>query len=174
MSSYYTDQKRIYQAAVDFDTADAELTFSPVVPINVLKLHIVLTEASSAASSVVTVGVRDSDDAAGSDVVTSYGTFDVAAGLAANSAFIVNVAGVDADAVVNSGEHSQVSEVTTGRVDGYQTNLPGEIKVNPGQTFVVQSNGAGTGGAAIVGVEYIEQGDDPARKTKTTITFTRA
>lgn len=175
MSSYFTDQRRVTaNFTVDFDTADAEAVFIPTKPVDVLKVRIVLLEATSVAASVVTVGVRQADDAAGSDVVTSYGTFSLAAGLATNTAYEVNVAGVDSDAVVPTGEHSQVAGVTMGRVDGYQTNLPGVLKVNPGEAFIVQSNGAGTGGNAVVSIEYIEQDNDPERVTITEIAFTRS
>lgn len=176
MSSYFTDQRRVYQQVVDFDEASTgnELVFKPTVPIDVMRVRIVLTEATSVAASVVSVGKRAASAAADAALTTTYGTFSLAAGLAANTAYVVEVAGVDSDAVVPTGEHSQVAGVTMGRVDGYQTNLPGVLKVNPGEAFVVNSDGAGTGGAAVVSIEYIEQGDDPERVSVTEITFTRS
>lgn len=172
MSSYFTDQRRLLTAVLDYDTADAEIVFTPTVPVAVSKIRIVLTEATSVAGSVVTFGVRAIDAAAGADITTIYGTFTVPAGAAAGTVYDVDVAYVDPDAVTSDGTGiSQPAEVTTGRVVGVQTNQPGLIEIEPGDgSFVVQSDGAGTGGNSSTSIEYFEIAKDADDSVALTVT----
>lgn len=172
MSSYFTDQRRLYSASLDYDTADAEIVFVPTVPVAVSKIRIVLTEATSAAGSVVSFGVRAIDAAAGADITTIYGTFTVPAGAAAGTVYDVEVGYADPDLDTSEGGGiSQPAEVTTGRVVGRQVNTPGLIEIEPGDgAFVVQSNGAGTGGASQTSVEYFEIAKDGADSVALTVT----
>lgn len=161
MSAYFATDDRVALVAAAYDFADstAAVAYAPGKPIDVKRAVGVITEAS-AGSSVVTVAVRNIDDTGS----TTIGTFTVPAGLALNSVFAVELAGVDPDAVIEaSGGISQPAEVTTGRVNGYQSNQPGVIEVNPGQEISFTSDGGGTAGIANLYIEYVEMGNNPDR-----------
>lgn len=172
MSSFFTDQRKLYSAALDYDTADAEIVFVPTVPVHISRIRIVLTEATSAAGSVVTFGVRDVDAAAGADITTIIGTFTVPAGGSVGTTYDVDVAYATAALQTAAQGYTQVAEVTTGRVVGYQTSTPGLIEILPGEgAFVVQSDGAGTGGNSQTSIEYYEIAKDAADSTNLTVTY---
>lgn len=172
MSAYFATDDRVALVAAAYDFADstAPVALAPGKPIDVKRVVGVITEAS-AGTSVVTVAVRNVDDTGS----TTIGTFSVPASLALNSVFVVEIAGVDPDPVVVTGEVSQPADVTTGRVLGYQTNLPGVIEVNVGQEISFTSDGGGTAGIANLYVEYVEMGNNPDRNgNPTSLVFTRA
>lgn len=172
MSGYWSTADRV-TPAVSFDFAEAVTSvFEPGKPADVKRIVLVLTEASNG-DEVITVAVRDAGNGGNS---TTIGTFTIPNGAAVNSVYKVDIAGVDADAVVPTGEHSQPAEVTTGRVDGYQTNLPGVIEVDVGQEIAVTSTGAtATTGTANLYFEYVEIGNNPDRNgDPTALTFTNA
>jgi hypothetical protein len=148
----------------------ATVTYAPGKPINVKRVIFVTTTAQATAGAAITFGVRNVDDTSS----TTVGSFTTPAVMALNSVYKADVAGVSTTAVTPTGEHSQVAEVTTGRVDGYQTNLPGEIEVNPGQEFWVTSGGEGDTGVATVYIEYVEEGNNADRFDATDITVTFA
>src|SRR5690606_14125370 len=134
------------------------------------RIILVIKEASNGAETI-TVAVRNLDDT-GSKTI---GTFSIPNGAALNTVYAVEVAGVKSSPVTPSGEHSQPAEVTMGRVDGYQTNLPGVIEVNVGQEIAVTSTGAtASTGLANVYFEFVEQGNNPDRYSPTTLAFTLA
>lgn len=173
MSSYFTDQRRLLQAAIDLDTADAEVVFAPTVPTQISKIRITIGEATSSAGSVLTYGFRLPTVAAGGDIGTVLGTFTVPAGAAAGTSYVVNVGYVDTDLITDEGGGiSQPAETTTGRVVGRLSNQPGLIDAVLGQYFVVQSNGAGTGGAGSISIEYFEIAKDADDAIELTVTRT--
>jgi hypothetical protein len=169
MSAYFATDDRI-SAAQNLDYAEAAtVAFAPGTPIDVKRIVLVIVEAQSAATETLTVAVRDVDDGNS----TTIGTFIMPASATADAVYKVDLANVKTS--VTGTDASQPSTVTTGRVLGYQTNLPGVIEVNPGQEIVVTSGGTGTTtGQANVYFQYVEQGNNPTRFNATDITFTHA
>lgn len=171
MSAEFATTTVVELVAATYDFADSTtpVTFAPGAPADVMRIIGVITEASTG-TSVVTVAVRNVDDTSS----TTIGTFTVPAGLALNSVFSIDIAGVKTAAVVPTGEASQVAQVTTGRVLGYQTNQPGVIEVNPGQEMSFTSDAGGSAGMANLFVQYSRQGSNPLRFNPTVIAFTYA
>jgi hypothetical protein len=172
MSSYFATSDRVTNA-IDFDFAESvTAVFEPGKPIDVKRIVLVIKELSNGAETI-TVAVRDAGDAGNS---TTIGTFIIPDAAAVNAVYKVDIANVDAAVVVDSaGGISQPVDVTTGRVVGYQTNLPGVIEVNVGQEISFTSTGGtATTGQANLYVEYEEMGNNPDRFDATDITFTNA
>jgi hypothetical protein len=169
MSAYFGTDDRISEAQ-NLDYAEAAtVAFAPGKPIDVKRIVLVIVEAQSAATETLTVVVRDVDDGNS----TTIGTFVMPASAAADAVYKVDIANVDT--AVTGTDASQPADVTTGRVLGYQTNLPGVIEVNPGQEIAVTSGGTGTTtGQANVYFEYVEMGNNPDRFDATDLTFTHA
>lgn len=170
MSAYWGTEDHV-TPAIDFDFAEAvTAAYAPGKPIDVKRVVLVIKEASNGAETI-TIAVRNVDDTGS----TTIGTFAIPNGAALNAVYKVDIAGVKSSAVTPSGEHSQPADVTLGRVDGYYTNLPGVIEVNPGQEISLTSTGGtATTGQANVYLEYVEQGNNPERFDPTALTFTYA
>lgn len=170
MSAYWGTEDEVTEVglSLDFDSA-ASVVFTPGRPVDVKAIIIVLLEATSVAASAVTVARRNADDSSS----TTLGTFSLASGLAVNTVHRVTIANVKTAATGT--DASQVADVNIGgRVLGIQTNDPGVARVNPGQEIVVTSDGAGTGGNALVFFEYVEVGNQEDGFTINDITFTHA
>lgn len=171
MSNYWATADRVTDAiSLQLGAGTTPAVYAPGKPIDVKRIVLVMTTAQATSAATVTVAVRNVDDSSS----TTIGTFVTPAVMALNAVFKVDIAGVDADAVTPTGEHSQVADVTLGRVDGYFTNLPGVIEVNPGQEISLTSDGGGDTGVANAYFEYSEQGNNPERFEPTAITFTYA
>lgn len=169
MSAAFATDDRVSLVAAAYDFADSTtpVVFQPGKPAAVKRVVGVITEAS-AGTSVVTVAVRNVDDTGS----TTIGTITIPASLALNAVFKIELAGVKTTAVTPTGEHSQSSLVTMGRVDGYQTNLPGEIEVAVGQELSFTSDAGGSAGMANWYVEYREDGNTfPAGVTDIAISY---
>lgn len=166
MSAYFATDDRV-TPAVSFDFAEATtVVFEPGKPVDVKRITLVITEVGNGAETI-TVAVRDAGNAGNS---VTIGTFAIPNGAAVNSVYRVDIAGVDPDPVVVTGEVSQPAEVTTGRVLGYQTNLPGVIEVNVGKEIAITSTGGtATTGTANAYFEYVEMGANPDRNGEPTV-----
>ena len=169
MSSYFATEDRVAQigtaAAV---AAGSTSVFRVGKCADIKRIVVVLTAAQTTAGAVATFGVRNADGSTGS---VNKGTFTIPVA-AVNTVVAAEVAGVYPNPVVNTGEQSQPTTVTTGRVLGYQTNQPGIIKVNPGQQFFVTIAAGGAGGTADIYVEYEEEGNQPLRYVPTVAAVT--
>ena len=157
MSSYFSTADRVTPAVL-FDYAESvTVVFEPGKPADVKRIVLVGVEVGNG-NETITVAVRDAGDAGNS---VTIGTFVIPNGFAVDAKAYIDIAAVDPDKVVPAGEHSQVAEVTLGRVDGYQTNLPGVVVVPVGKEIAVTSTGGtATTGQANLYFEYIENGQD--------------
>lgn len=143
------------------------VTFRHGKPMNIKRLLFTVTTAITGTIGAATYGVRNRD---GTGSVT-LGSFAIP-NAAINAVLKADVAGVKTAAITPSGEASQPAAVTTGRVLGYQTNLPGEAKVNPGQEFFVTLGTATSAGVVDTAVEFQEQGNNPLRFNATDMAVT--
>lgn len=171
MSAPFVDNDMV-SGPIDFDFAESVTgVFAPGRPINVRRLVLVIKEASNGAETI-TVGVRNKDDTSS----VTKGTFPIPSGAVLNAVYKVDIAAsYTAAQTGDGGGISQPATVTTGRVVGYQTSLPGEIQVNPGQElFFTSTGGTATTGQADVYVEYREEGNNPTRFNATAAVFTLA
>jgi hypothetical protein len=162
MSSYFATEDRVANLG-SLTLASGTAVFNVGKPIDVKRIVLVYTTGQTGAGAALTFGVRNADGSTGSVTKGSF-TAPVAV---ANAVVAAEVAGVYPNPVVNTGEQSQPTTVTTGRVLGYQTNQPGIIKVNPGQQFWVTGGAGGAAGVAQVYIEYEEEGNQPLRYVPT-------
>lgn len=167
MSAPFVDDSKVVLIGTLNLASASTITLSYGRPYDVVDLVFVYAAAQTSAGSGITVGVRNED---GSSSVTKA-TFTAPVG-AVNTVYRAHVAGSYASPITPSGEHSQVAGVTTGRIDGYQTSLPGEVQVNPGQQFFVTSSTAGAGGSAKVYATIREEGGQLSRFNPTDLTVT--
>lgn len=168
MSAHFgTEDEILNLGSLNLGAGAATIVFAPGRKSFVKRIILVTTTAQATAGAVLTFGVRNVDDTSS----TTIGTATTPAVMAVNSVHKVDVAGVKSAVVLEAaGGISQVAQVTMGRVNGYQTNLPGEIEVNPGQEFFLSSGGEGDTGVAQVYVEYTEDGT-AASVTDIAVTF---
>lgn len=167
MSAEFATTDRVTPAATAAVAAGSTTVFGPGKPVNIKRIILVLTAAQTSAGAAATFGVRNADDS-GSTTLGSF-TIPVAA---VNSVLKADVAAVKTALVVNSGETSQSSLTTTGKVDGYAVNTPGEVKVNVGQEFWVTIAAGGSGGTGQMYFEYQEEGNNQTRFNPTDMAVT--
>lgn len=168
MSSEFGTTDRVLQigtaAAV---AAGSTSTFRNGKPSNVKRIVLVMTAAQTTAGATATVSIQNRDGT-GSVVV---GTFVVPVS-AINTVLKADIAAAKAAAVVNTGEVSQNPIIPLGVVNGYQSNLPGEAKVNVGQQLIVVIAAGGATGTADIHVEYQEEGNNQTRFNPTDMPVT--
>lgn len=158
-----TDRVSVQQAVTL--TGTPTFVFRAGRPINVKRLTLVVTTAITGTVGAATYGVRNRD---GTSSVT-LGSFAVP-NAALNAVLAAELAGVKVAAVVNSGEVSQNPII--GNVNGYQTNLPGEVKLNPGQELFVTIGTSPSAGAVDASIEYQDEGSNPTRFAPTAMAVT--
>lgn len=165
MSSYFATEDRVAQiaTAVAVAAGSTSTVFRVGKNADIKRVIVVMTAAQTGAGAVATFGIRNADGSTGSVTKGSF-TIPVAA---VNTVIAAEIAGVYPAPIVNAGEVSQPATVTTGRVLGYQTNLPGILKVNVGQQFWITIAAAGSGGTADIYIEYEEEGNAPTRYNPT-------
>jgi len=168
MSAPYATNDRVtafQSAAVAAGSTTARFKFGK--PVYVKRIVAVYTTAQTTAGAAATFGVKNADNSTGSVTKGSF-TFPVAA---VNSVLKADVAASYPNPVVGTGEISQPSTVTTGRVLGYQTSLPGEILVVPGQEFWIDIAAGGAAGVADIALEYREEGQNVFSMTDMAVTL---
>lgn len=165
-AEFATTDINVALGSLNLGAGAATVTYAPGRPVNIKRIIFVVTTAQATAGAGITFGVRNVDDSTS----TTVGSFTTAAIMALNSVHKADVAGVKSG--VTGSDASQPAAVTTGRVLGYQTNLPGEIELNPGQEFWITSDGNGDTGVAQVYIDAQAQGNNPTRFNPTDMTVT--
>lgn len=168
MSAEFATTDRVLQIATAAAVAAGSTSvFRYGKPANIKRIVLVMVAAQTTAPAVATVSVANRD---GTGSVT-VGTFSVPIA-AINAVLKADVAGVKSALIVNSGETSQSSLTTTGKVDGYNNNLPGEVKLNVGQQLSVVIAAGGAAGTADIYVEFQEEGNNQTRFNPTDMPVT--
>lgn len=158
MSAEFSTTDRVAGLGAITLASATHVVFNVGKPINVKRITLVYTTAQTGAGAAMTFGVENAD---ASGTVTK-GSFTAPVG-AVNTVVDAEVAGVYPNPVVNTGEVSQNVANVPNYVAGYQTNLPGQIQVNPGQRFWIAGGAGGAGGVAQAFIEYQEQGSNKTR-----------
>lgn len=168
MSAEFATTDRVTPAATAAVAAGSTTVFGPGKPVNIKRIIMVLTAAQTSAGAAATFGVRNADDS--SSVTLGSFTVPVAA---VNSVLKADVAGVKAGVTIpDTWGQSQNQTIALGVINGYQTNLPGEVKVNVGQEFWVTIAAGGAGGTSQMYFEYQEEGNNQTRFNPTDMAVT--
>jgi hypothetical protein len=165
MSAYWGTEDEV-TAAISASTAGGSAVFAPGKPADVKRVILAVAVTNTVAATG-TVAIRNIDDSSS----VTVGTFTVPINSPVNTVYAIEIA--TSKATVQLPGTSQVSDVTTGKVDGYFTSEPGVAEVNVGKEIVVSFAG-GTGGTVNVHFEYVEQGNNPLRFNPTKLAFTLA
>lgn len=170
MSAEFATTDRISPAQALTTSGTNTVVFANGKPMNIKRIVAVVATAITVTTVIANFGVRNVDDS--SSVVYGTITMPLAALNAVLSADIAQ--SYAAPQIYDTWGISQSPLVTTGRINGVQTSLPGEVKVNPGQEFFVTVTQASTAGAVALYIEYQEEGNNPDRFTPTAMAVTRA
>lgn len=156
MANYWTKYRIDNLGSVDISGANATTPFEAGQRMHLKRAIMVVTTATTGASpSVITLARRDSDG--GNSV--NLGSFTIPSGVAADSVRYVDFAKPKTTGTVGS-DGSLV-------FDG----LPDLPVVNPGQEFLLTSDGGGDAGVVTFFIEYQQIGFNPKVLAATEIAF---
>lgn len=170
MSAEFATTDRISQAQALTTSGANTIVFANGRPMNIKRIVMVVSTAITVTAPIANFGVRNVDDS--SSVVMGTITLAIAPLNAVLSADIAQ--SYAAPQVYDTWGISQPATVTTGRVVGVQTSLPGQVQCDPGQEFFITITTTSTAGAVAAYIEYQDEGNNPTRFAPTAMAVTRA